>query len=157
MIERLGVPDERIVCSDLGRAVQTAELIGVRPARLDPAWREIDVGAWGGRTAAEVDAEGDGLANWRGGARTAPDGETWDAFSARIVAALERLLAAPGPWLVVAHGGCIRAVCTHVTGGDPLAFGSPPNASLTTLETGARRRLLGYGVTADAAPASGLY
>ena len=37
-----------------------------------------------GRTAAEVDAEGDGLTNWRGGARTAPDGETWEAFAARV-------------------------------------------------------------------------
>src|SRR5215207_1622525 len=53
-----GMPEERIVCSDLGRARETAELIGLRPARLDPRWREIDVGEWGGRQAAEIDAQG---------------------------------------------------------------------------------------------------
>src|SRR5687767_6054434 len=74
-LERL--PDERVICSDLGRARQTAELLGLRPARFDPRWREIDVGAWGGRPAAEIDAQGGELTNWRGGPRTAPNGESW--------------------------------------------------------------------------------
>src|SRR5215218_1994878 len=52
-----GMPDDRVVCSDLGRARETAELLGLRPARLDARWREIDVGEWGGRTAAEIDAQ----------------------------------------------------------------------------------------------------
>jgi glucosyl-3-phosphoglycerate phosphatase len=156
-VAALAVPRERVVCSDLGRARQTAELLGLEPATYDPAWREIDVGAWGGRTAAEVDAESDGLTNWRGGARTAPDGETWEAFAGRVAAAADELIAAGGPWLVVCHGGCVRATCAHVTGGDVLAFGSPPNASLTTIELGARPRLLSYGVTPDGAPATGLY
>jgi glucosyl-3-phosphoglycerate phosphatase len=156
LVARLDVPAERIVCSDLGRATQTAELLGLEP-RYDAAWREIDVGAWGGRTAEEVDAEADGLTSWRGGARTAPDGETWDAFAARVTAAADALVVAGGPWLVVCHGGCIRATCAHVTGGDALAFGSPPNASLTTIELGARPRLLSYGVTPDGLPATGLY
>jgi probable phosphoglycerate mutase len=129
----------------------------VAPARLDPAWREIDVGSWAGRTAAEVDAEGDGLTNWRGGPRTAPDGETWEDFSIRIAGALDALLADGGPWLVVCHGGCIRASCAHVTGGDALTFGSPPNASVTLLEAGERPRLLMYGITPDGATATGLY
>jgi broad specificity phosphatase PhoE len=155
-VERLAVPRDRVVCSDLGRARQTAELLGLE-AEYDPAWREIDVGAWGGRTAAEVDAEGDALTNWRGGARTAPDGETWDAFAARVAGAADALIAAGGSWLVVCHGGCIRATCAHVTRGDALAFGSPPNASLTTIELCARARLLSYGVTPGGAPATGLY
>jgi broad specificity phosphatase PhoE len=156
-VAQLGIPSERVVCSDLGRARQTAELLGLEPDRFDPAWREIDVGAWGGRTAAEVDAEADGLTNWRGGARTAPDGETWDAFAARVAGAADALIAAGGSWLVVCHGGCIRATCALVTGGDALAFGSPPNASLTTIELGSRPRLLSYGLTPDGAPATGLY
>jgi glucosyl-3-phosphoglycerate phosphatase len=156
-VGRFEIPPERVVCSDLGRARQTAELLGLEPARYDPAWREIDVGAWGGRTAAEVDAEGDGVTNWRGGARTAPDGETWEEFAARVSGAADALIGAGGSWLVVSHGGCIRATCAHVTGGDALAFGSPPNASLTTIELGARPRLLSYGVTPDGAPATGLY
>ncbi|HTE61527.1 MAG TPA: histidine phosphatase family protein [Solirubrobacteraceae bacterium] len=157
LVARLGVPPERVVCSDLGRARETAALLGLEPGTYDPAWREIDVGAWGGRTAAEVDAEADGLTNWRGGARTAPDGEPWEAFAARVARAADALIAAGGPWLVVSHGGCIRATCAHVTGGDALSFGSPPNASLTTIELGPRPRLLSYGVTPDGAPATGLY
>src|SRR5918992_1943645 len=117
LVVRLGVPADRVICSDLARARETAELLGLRPARHDPAWREIDVGSWAGRTAAEVDAEGDGLTHWRGGPRTAPDGETWEAFSSRVVGALEPLLADGGPRVVVCHGGCIRASCAHVTGG----------------------------------------
>jgi probable phosphoglycerate mutase len=146
-----------VVCSDLARARETAELLGVEPARLDPAWREIDVGSWAGRTAEEIDAEGDELTNWRGGPRTAPDGETWTAFAERVAGALEPLLADGGPWLVVCHGGCIRASCAFVTGGDALGFGSPPNASVTLLEPGERPRLLGYGITPDGATATGLY
>ena len=157
LVARLEVPGERVVCSDLGRARRTAELLGLQPAAYDPAWREIDVGEWGGRSAAEVDAEGDTLTNWRGGPRTAPSGETWAAFAARVSGAADALIAAGGSWLVVTHGGCIRAACAHVTGGDALAFGSPPNASLTTIELGARPRLLSYGLTPDGATATGLY
>ena len=79
---RFGIPASRAVVSDLTRARETAELLGLGDARRDAAWREIDVGAWAGRTADEVDAQGDDLTNWRGGPRTAPDGETWRAFSA---------------------------------------------------------------------------
>lgn len=158
LVARLGIAPERALCSDLARARETAELLGVRPAAYDPAWREIDIGAWAGRTAAEVDAEGDGLTNWRGGPRTAPDGESWTAFAARVAGALAPLLAdGDGGRIVVCHGGCIRAACAHLTGGDALTFGSPPNASLTAIEPGARPRLLAYGVTPDGASATGLY
>jgi probable phosphoglycerate mutase len=155
-VARFAVPPERVISSDLARARETAELLGLRPARFDAAWREIDVGSWAGRTAQEVDAEGDGLTNWRGGPRTAPDGEPWEAFAARVAAALGAALA-DGGGLVVCHGGCIRAACAFVTGGDALSFGSPPNASLTVIEAGERPRLLAYGVTPDGASATGLY
>src|ERR671914_1615083 len=79
-----GLPDERVVCSDLGRARQTAELLGLRPGRFDTRWREIDVGEWGGRVAAEIDAQGSELTNWRGGPRKAPSGEAWEDFSERV-------------------------------------------------------------------------
>src|SRR3954451_21847442 len=72
-----GIPPERVICSDLGRARETAELMGLQPARYDPRWREIDIGEWGGRTAAEIDAQGTELTNWRGGPRAAPGGAAW--------------------------------------------------------------------------------
>jgi broad specificity phosphatase PhoE len=152
-----GVPPDRVISSDLSRARETADLLGLRPARLDPRWREIDVGEWGGKTAAEIDAQGSDLTNWRGGPRTARDGETWEAFSARVAGALEELMEAGGPWLVVCHGGCIRVSVAHVTGADPLRLGSPPNASVTVLEVGERPRLLVYGQLPDGGLPTGLY
>jgi glucosyl-3-phosphoglycerate phosphatase len=152
-----GVPGERIVCSDLGRARETAELMGVEPGRFDPRWREIDVGSWGGQTAAEIDAQGSELTNWRGGPRTAPDGEPWDAFAQRVSGAVDELIAAGGPWLVVCHGGCIRVAVAHVTGADRLHLGSPPNASMTVFELGKRPRLLVYGSLPDGGLPTGLY
>jgi probable phosphoglycerate mutase len=152
-----GVPDDRVVSSDLTRARETAELLGLRPARLDPRWREIDVGSWGGKTAAEVDAQGDELTNWRGGPRRAPDGEPWEAFAARVGGAVDELAAAGGQWLVVCHGGCIRVTAAHITGADALRIGSPPNASATVFELGARPRLLVYGALPDGGLPTGLY
>jgi broad specificity phosphatase PhoE len=152
-----GVPDERVICSDLTRARETAELIGLRPGRFDARWREIDVGSWGGKTAAEIDAQGDVLTNWRGGPRRAADGEPWEAFAARVSGALDELLAAGGSWVVVSHGGCIRVATAHVTGADALRLGSPPNASATMFEAGARPRLLVYGSLPDGGLPTGLY
>jgi broad specificity phosphatase PhoE len=152
-----GVPDDRVVCSDLTRARETAELIGLRPARYDPRWREIDVGSWAGRTAAEIDAQDAALTNWRGGPRHAPDGESWDAFATRVAGALDELIEAGGPWIVICHGGCVRAAVAHVTGADALRLGSPPNASATVLELGPRPRLLVYGSLPDGGLATGLY
>jgi broad specificity phosphatase PhoE len=80
-VARLGVPAGRTVSSDLSRARETAALIGAEPARLDPAWREIDVGEWAGRLAADVDAEDDGLARSRPCAVT-PDRGSWCATAA---------------------------------------------------------------------------
>ena len=151
------VPDDRIVVSDLARARQTAELLGLETVRLDPRWREIDIGEWGGRTAAEIDAQSDELTSWRGGPRTAPGGESWADFTARVSAAVDELAAAGGSWLVVCHGGCIRVATAHLTGADPLHLGSPPNASATVFELGTRRRLLVYGSVPDGGMPTGLY
>jgi glucosyl-3-phosphoglycerate phosphatase len=152
-----GLPAERVISSDLARARETAELLGVRPARLDPRWREIDVGSWGGKTAAEVDAEDAELTNWRGGPRRAPDGESWDAFAARVGGAVDELIEAGGSWLVICHGGCIRVAVAHMTGADALRLGAPPNASATVFELGERPRLLVYGSLPNGGLPTGLY
>ena len=158
VVERLGIPSERVVVSDLARARETAEILGLEPGHVDPAWREIDIGEWGGKTAAEVDAESGELTNWRGGTRTAPGGETWDEFTARISDAADRLVSTGGSWLVVSHGGCVRATTAHLTAAHPLALGSPPNASLTTFAVGGERpRLLAYAVLPDGGAPTGLY
>ena len=74
-----------------------------------------------------------------------------------MAGAVDELIAAGGPWLVVCHGGCIRAAVAHVTGADALALGSPPNASATVFELGARPRLLVYGSLPDGGLPTGLY
>lgn len=155
-VDLSGFPSERILCSDLTRARETAALLGLTPGRYERRWREIDIGEWGGRAAAEVDAEVDGLTNWRGGDRTAPDGEPWPAFAVRVAAAVDDLAAAGGSWLVVSHGGCVRAASAHVSGADHLRLGSPGNASLTTLELDGPR-LLVYGWVPGGAAVTGNY
>jgi glucosyl-3-phosphoglycerate phosphatase len=159
LVERIGIAPERVIVSDLSRARETAELLGLESGRIDPRWREIDIGEWGGKTAAEIDAQSDELTNWRGGPRTAPDGETWEEFTARVSTAVDELVAQGGPWLVVCHGGCIRVATAHLTHAHPLALGSPPNASLTTfaLAGADRPRLLTYGVLPDGGLPTGLY
>jgi broad specificity phosphatase PhoE len=156
-VDLSGFPPERTICSDLTRARETAELLGLRPSRYEERWREIDIGEWGGRQAAEVDAELDGLANWRGGPVTAPDGETWTAFAERISAAVDDLAARGGSWLVVSHGGCVRTATAHVTGADHLRLGSPGNASLTTLALSEPQRLLSYAWVPGAEAMTGNY
>ena len=94
------------------------------------------------------------LARW---SATAAGGEPWDAFALRVAGAVDELVAAGGPWLVVCHGGCIRAAAAHVTGADGLHLGSPPNASLTVFELGERPRLLVYGSLPDGGLPTGLY
>jgi probable phosphoglycerate mutase len=120
--ERNGAGPIRVVySSDLLRASQTARILasalGLEP-RVEAAWREIDVGRWAGSRREEIRekfaeewrriADGEDLP--RGG------GETFAAFSARVVGALERLRAdhAHETVAVVTHGGVIRAALLHV-------------------------------------------
>src|SRR3954453_4284107 len=49
-----GLPTRRL-SSDLTRAVQTAELLGLAGAPTDRRWREIDIGEWAGFTLDELD------------------------------------------------------------------------------------------------------
>jgi glucosyl-3-phosphoglycerate phosphatase len=134
-------PFERVVTSDLVRASETAAILGYPDARRDPRWREIDVGEWSGRDVEVPDA------SWRGGSNTPPGGETWAAFEARIGGAVDELLAAGGTWLVICHGGVIRATLAHVIGADPTRIAGPANASVTVLRSGSPARLETYGWT----------
>ena len=122
---------EQVVTSDLVRASETAALLGYPGATPDPRWREIDLGGWAGRPIAEFPDEQQGA--WRGGPLHAPDGESWTRFVARVGGAVDALAAAEGDWLVVCHGGAIRAALTHLTGADPRTVIGPPNTSVTVL------------------------
>ena len=114
---------EQVVTSDLVRASETAALLGYPDATRDPRWREIDLGGWAGRPIAEFPDEQQGA--WRGGPLHAADGESWARFVARVGGAVDALTAAGGDWLVVCHGGAIRAALTHITGADPRTVIGP--------------------------------
>ena len=138
-----GIPDRRL-SSDLARAVQTAELIGLAGAPTDARWREIDIGDWAGHTLDELDPEH--VAAWQRGEAAPPNAETWPQFQARVAAAVDELRGEDV--LVVTHGGCVRAATAHLTGADPRTLAPPANASLTVIEHGERVRLHAYGLRA---------
>src|SRR3954451_14865485 len=136
-----GFAAERVVTSDLRRARGTADAVGRRRGAPDPAWREIDVGEWAGRPLAELPPGQEPA--WRGGHLVPPGGEAWEELEARVADALDQL---DGTWLVVTHGGVIRAAVAYVTGADAQRIAGPANASVTVV---APARLLAFGWTSD--------
>ncbi|MGI8428576.1 MAG: histidine phosphatase family protein [Solirubrobacteraceae bacterium] len=104
-------------CSDLARALTTAQTIGARVGlepRVDSRLRESDRGDWEGKLFLDVEREDpEGYAAWlRAGAKFRfPGGESLREQQERVGAALEeiRALAAP-PALVVCHRGSIRVM-----------------------------------------------
>jgi probable phosphoglycerate mutase len=137
-----GVAPERVVASDLVRARETAALLGHPDAPTDARLREIDVGEWAGRPISDFPPGPE--PSWRGGPLVPPGGEAWPDLVARVGGAVDELLADGGPWLVVAHGGVVRAAVTYVTGADAQQLAGPANASVTVL---AGRQLLAYAWT----------
>src|SRR4051812_48407683 len=136
---------ERAITSDLVRASETAALLGYPDAVRDVRWREIDLGEWAGRAIAEFSDET--AAAWRGGPLNPPGGESWKQFAARVGGAVDELVRAGGTWLVVCHGGAVRAAVSHVTGADPTRIAGPANASVTVVRSGSRPRLEAYAWT----------
>lgn len=122
-----GTPDA-IYCSDLARSRRTAELLADGrdvAIRVRPALREIDLGAWQGRSRreiveqrrAEYDARGRDIVNFR-----PPGGESFADLAARVLPCW-RALAADETGEVVAiasHAGVNRVILCHLLG-MPLA------------------------------------
>jgi alpha-ribazole phosphatase len=109
---------DAVYASDLRRALRTAEIIAehnrVR-AQPSEAWREIDMGAWEGRTLSSLNDEApeqvaalfDGPASFK-----YPGGESFSDFTTRIRGALDRLLQnhPNGEIALVVHGGVCRVI-----------------------------------------------
>ena len=98
-----------IYASDLARARETAEIVGLRlelPVTLDADLREKDWGTWEGLTAVERD-------------RVEFVGESTEEHQERILRALQRIAERHpdgGRVLVVTHGGSMRRVQTAALG-----------------------------------------
>jgi broad specificity phosphatase PhoE len=100
-----------IVASPQGRARRTAEIIreqlgAPREVRLDDRLRELSLGSWDGLTFGDIAIrspgifDGDGRYEWY---FRSPDGESYDAFVARLAGWLGGLDQS-SPVIVVAHG-----------------------------------------------------
>jgi broad specificity phosphatase PhoE len=137
--QRIG--DGPVYVSPLKRAIMTGQIIGERlqrPLVVIEELREIDVGALEGRSDAEaIDLFWQVVQSWREGdrGRRFPEGEDHHAMTGRIQRALERIRSAgPGPHVVVAHAGLLRAGFTHLLD-KPFAMRiAIPNCSVSRLE-----------------------
>lgn len=155
-----------VTTSPLRRARETAALLGVGGAHgagqdggiaVDERWQEADLGAWTGRTRAELVAAGDGAyAAWRAGTHVPPGAEPFAEMAERVTAAVEQLAGRGGVQLVVTHGGPVRAACAELVGLAPAALVpvSPGSATVFDL-SGPRPRLRAFNATGDVEPATG--
>lgn len=111
---------DRLISSDLRRAVDTADIVGAasgRPVKLDPRLRETHLGEWQGHTVAEIEAAYPGaIATWRSDPAWAPPGgESRVDVVRRSTPVIEELdeELAEGPdttVVIVAHGGLIAGL-----------------------------------------------
>lgn len=117
-------PWDRLVSSPLQRcarfAEELAEQLGL-PVLLDKDLQELHFGAWEGQSAAalmEADAEALGKFWADPYAFTPPEGEPVAAFSARVLAAVERLHQAYAGErvLLISHGGVMRLLLARARG-----------------------------------------
>jgi probable phosphoglycerate mutase len=133
-----------LYASDLERARETAEILGralgLAP-RLDPALREVSLGAWQGLSYEEVEARFP--AEWeawrRGVDLKRGGGESYAELGDRMERAAGRIADAhPGEAaLVVSHGAAIKILVGRALGvGAPglRAFRVPANTGVTVLE-----------------------
>jgi probable phosphoglycerate mutase len=136
-------PETTIVSSPARRARQTAEAVGAAIGQprlvVDPRWHEADFGIADGRTFAELAVlvptlaeqllRGPVAVDW-------PDGESGQAFTSRVEAALATIAAAPGTTLVVTHAGPIRLVLARAGSRPASDIAVPEPASFVRLPLG---------------------
>ncbi|MFZ2007578.1 MAG: histidine phosphatase family protein [Stellaceae bacterium] len=133
-LDRDAIPDWRLppelagyrfLSSPLGRARETAALLGIEP-HLDDRLTEMTWGEWEGHTLRELRstfADIDEL-EAQGFDFRAPGGETPREVQARVAPLLAEIAASGAPTAAVTHKGVIRAVFARATGWDML--GKPP-------------------------------
>lgn len=138
---------DRLVCSDLGRAMASARAIrGTRnlPIEFDAHLRERHLGSFQGLTLAQardLQPEHAQRFSTRDPDHRVPGGESVSDLQARVRGCFERLAAqhAGACILVVTHGGVLDAIYRHVHGIalDRRRDFPLPNAAINRLEHGA--------------------
>ncbi len=128
-------------------ARETAALLGLEAA-VEPALRDVDPGAWAGRTLEAVAAEDPaGVTAWLAGGAP-PDGEALDALLARVAAWLGHIREPGGRVVAVTHSAVARAAVVRALDAPAAAFWRIDLAPLARvrLRSGARGwRLLSVG------------
>ncbi|MFC0226654.1 histidine phosphatase family protein [Serratia aquatilis] len=141
----------RIICSDLGRARQTAGIIGYSHAITDPALRELHMGEWTGLRKPDLIAdEPEKYWQWRKGLYTPPGGESWEDFCQRIHQALMGWIEKEDTdLLAIVHSGVIRAACKVFMKLPPenLLPVTPATLTIFNIEQG-KTRLEAYNIGA---------
>ena len=156
------IAPDRLISSDLRRAVDTADIVGAacsRPVKLDARLRETHLGEWQGRTVAEIEADQPGaISAWRSDpAWTPPGGESRLEVVDRSLPVVEELdeeLAGPydATVVLVAHGGLIAGLVCGLLGLPSSTWPAIGGVGNCRWATVARRtdhprwRLTGYNV-----------
>jgi probable phosphoglycerate mutase len=135
-----------VLCSPLARARQTAEVLGLEVARIEPRLAERSWGVWEGERLPDLRARyGAAMSalEARGWDLRPPEGETPRELLARVAPLLAELAGAERDLLAVTHRGVIRAVWAHAIGWDMT--GKPPDK----LRDGC---VHGFGLAEDGTP-----
>ena len=121
-----GLEVKRVYSSPLRRALETAAFLrsSSEVTVLDDL-SEISLGAWDGKCWEEVQRTDPALANrksedWFG--VTPPDGESWAAFTTRVMKALDLVRGGPMPAAIVAHLAVNSVIAASLLGSSPIEF-----------------------------------
>jgi probable phosphoglycerate mutase len=140
---------ERVICSDLTRASETASLLGYVPDRFDLRLREAFLGDWEGASIKDLrELPDDQYGRWRDGEFTPPRAETFAQLRERVADAVNELRDSSACVLVVTHGGVVRAALSVLLGIQPDALIPASPASATVIDLGAPSRLRAYNLVA---------
>lgn len=139
---------DRLACSDLPRARETADRVAAATAadpEPDRRWRERDAGRLQGFTHERLLERCPRLSITENGAAALserpPDGESLAETARRVRAAFDDLSAGlgGGTAVVVTHGGPLRTLLGEIEGLDPttaIEARSPPNAGIAEVAVG---------------------
>lgn len=124
-----GEPIQRLVSSDLQRALETAMAIGTAcnlAVATDARLREISFGSWEGLGTDEIQRQdGEAYRRWKENpvAHAPTGGETLASAGERILSAWQEIRALPLDTVaIVAHGGSLRILLSHLLQLPPESF-----------------------------------
>jgi probable phosphoglycerate mutase len=117
---------EVLIASPLNRTKETAEIISQSTGltiNLDEIWFEMDFGYWDGLSVEEVKAQyADDYDNWLTDLTFKPaGGESWEAITGRVEAALSKILSEfPGQTVAVVTHNCVIKAAVAICLGAPI-------------------------------------